>query len=165
MVGGDPYCCELLLHDYARLGCVDENGWQEIHQVGQTAGWDPDGVTAVLLLMEGRVLSPQVPQGRSVLVGGGGTAWQGWLARGAGLLCGGLARGVPALAPIPGQCSGCSFLASVSSVWDPPQIMTAHRIVLWDLGPMPEASWFQTTVVSVPVLHIDKWIWCRGSMG
>lgn len=33
MVGGDPYCCELLLHDYARLGCVDENGWQEIHQV------------------------------------------------------------------------------------------------------------------------------------
>nr|XP_025967221.1 SH3 and multiple ankyrin repeat domains protein 3 [Dromaius novaehollandiae] len=32
MVGGDPYCCELLLHDYARLGCVDENGWQEIHQ-------------------------------------------------------------------------------------------------------------------------------------
>lgn len=35
MVGGDPYCCELLLHDYARLGCVDENGWQEIHQVRQ----------------------------------------------------------------------------------------------------------------------------------
>ncbi|XP_074684297.1 SH3 and multiple ankyrin repeat domains protein 3 isoform X5 [Strix aluco] len=32
IVGGDPYCCELLLHDYARLGCVDENGWQEIHQ-------------------------------------------------------------------------------------------------------------------------------------
>ncbi|XP_028934453.1 SH3 and multiple ankyrin repeat domains protein 3 isoform X2 [Ornithorhynchus anatinus] len=32
MVGGDPYCCELLLHDYAQLGCVDENGWQEIHQ-------------------------------------------------------------------------------------------------------------------------------------
>ncbi|XP_072774086.1 SH3 and multiple ankyrin repeat domains protein 3 isoform X4 [Taeniopygia guttata] len=32
MVGGDPYCCELLLHDHARLGCVDENGWQEIHQ-------------------------------------------------------------------------------------------------------------------------------------
>uniref|UniRef100_A0A663E136 SH3 and multiple ankyrin repeat domains protein 3 n=1 Tax=Aquila chrysaetos chrysaetos TaxID=223781 RepID=A0A663E136_AQUCH len=32
MVGGDPYCCELLLHDYARLGCMDENGWQEIHQ-------------------------------------------------------------------------------------------------------------------------------------
>ncbi|XP_062435200.1 SH3 and multiple ankyrin repeat domains protein 3 isoform X3 [Rhea pennata] len=32
MVGGDPYCCELLLHDYAKLGCVDENGWQEIHQ-------------------------------------------------------------------------------------------------------------------------------------
>uniref|UniRef100_A0ACB8FLC0 Uncharacterized protein n=1 Tax=Sphaerodactylus townsendi TaxID=933632 RepID=A0ACB8FLC0_9SAUR len=32
MVGGDPYCCELLLHDYAQVGCVDENGWQEIHQ-------------------------------------------------------------------------------------------------------------------------------------
>lgn len=33
MVGGDPYCCELLLHDYAKVGCIDENGWQEIHQV------------------------------------------------------------------------------------------------------------------------------------
>ncbi|EMP29385.1 SH3 and multiple ankyrin repeat domains protein 3 [Chelonia mydas] len=33
MVGGDPYCCELLLHDYAKVGCVDENGWQEIHQL------------------------------------------------------------------------------------------------------------------------------------
>ncbi|KAM8974258.1 SH3 and multiple ankyrin repeat domains protein 3 isoform 2-T2 [Pelodytes ibericus] len=32
MVGGDPYCCELLLRDYASLGCEDENGWQEIHQ-------------------------------------------------------------------------------------------------------------------------------------
>ncbi|KPP65698.1 hypothetical protein Z043_115871 [Scleropages formosus] len=32
MVGGDPYCCELLLHDHAQLGCMDENGWQEIHQ-------------------------------------------------------------------------------------------------------------------------------------
>ncbi|XP_058841894.1 SH3 and multiple ankyrin repeat domains protein 3-like isoform X3 [Acipenser ruthenus] len=32
MVGGDPYCCELLLHDHAIVGCVDENGWQEIHQ-------------------------------------------------------------------------------------------------------------------------------------
>ncbi|MFT7799331.1 SH3 and multiple ankyrin repeat domains protein 3-like [Arapaima gigas] len=32
MVGGDPYCCELLLHDHAKVGCVDENGWQEIHQ-------------------------------------------------------------------------------------------------------------------------------------
>ncbi|XP_077196677.1 SH3 and multiple ankyrin repeat domains protein 3 isoform X4 [Paroedura picta] len=32
MVGGDPYCCELLLHDYAKVGCVDENGWQEVHQ-------------------------------------------------------------------------------------------------------------------------------------
>ena len=53
MVGGDPYCCELLLHDYARLGCVDENGWQEIHQVGWMVGRDPDGVTAVPLPMEG----------------------------------------------------------------------------------------------------------------
>lgn len=35
MVGGDPYCCELLLHDHAQVGCVDENGWQEIHQVKQ----------------------------------------------------------------------------------------------------------------------------------
>lgn len=33
MVGGDPYCCELLLHDHAQVGCMDENGWQEIHQV------------------------------------------------------------------------------------------------------------------------------------
>lgn len=36
MVGGDPYCCELLLHDHAQVGCVDENGWQEIHQVIHT---------------------------------------------------------------------------------------------------------------------------------
>lgn len=36
MVGGDPYCCELLLHDHAQVGCVDENGWQEIHQVMHT---------------------------------------------------------------------------------------------------------------------------------
>ncbi|XP_077143090.1 SH3 and multiple ankyrin repeat domains protein 2 isoform X5 [Ranitomeya variabilis] len=32
MVGGDPYCCELLLHEHATVGCKDENGWQEIHQ-------------------------------------------------------------------------------------------------------------------------------------
>ncbi|XP_072277657.1 SH3 and multiple ankyrin repeat domains protein 2-like [Pyxicephalus adspersus] len=32
MVGGDPYCCELLLHEHASVGCKDENGWQEIHQ-------------------------------------------------------------------------------------------------------------------------------------
>lgn len=38
MVGGDPYCCELLLHDYAKVGCIDENGWQEIHQVSGVAG-------------------------------------------------------------------------------------------------------------------------------
>ena len=33
VVGGDPYCCELLLHEHATVGCKDENGWQEIHQV------------------------------------------------------------------------------------------------------------------------------------
>ncbi|XP_078540431.1 SH3 and multiple ankyrin repeat domains protein 2 isoform X1 [Lissotriton helveticus] len=32
MVGGDPYCCELLLYEHATLGCKDENGWHEIHQ-------------------------------------------------------------------------------------------------------------------------------------
>ncbi|XP_063073428.1 SH3 and multiple ankyrin repeat domains protein 3 isoform X2 [Engraulis encrasicolus] len=32
IVGGDPYCCELLLYDHAQLGYSDENGWQEIHQ-------------------------------------------------------------------------------------------------------------------------------------
>lgn len=122
MVGGDPYCCELLLHDYARLGCMDENGWQEIHQVGWTVGQDLDGVTAVLLPMEGLDSSPQVPQGCSVLVGSGGTAWQGWLGQRARLLRGGLAHGVPAVAPIRGQCLGCSILALVSSVWDPPRL-------------------------------------------
>lgn len=33
--GGDALCCELLLHDHAQLGTTDENGWQEIHQVGR----------------------------------------------------------------------------------------------------------------------------------
>ncbi|NXP81000.1 SHAN2 protein, partial [Ramphastos sulfuratus] len=32
VVGGDPYCCELLLHEHATVSCRDENGWQEIHQ-------------------------------------------------------------------------------------------------------------------------------------
>uniref|UniRef100_W5MD73 SH3 and multiple ankyrin repeat domains 2b n=1 Tax=Lepisosteus oculatus TaxID=7918 RepID=W5MD73_LEPOC len=32
MVGGDPYCCELLLHEHTTISCQDENGWQEIHQ-------------------------------------------------------------------------------------------------------------------------------------
>uniref|UniRef100_A0A8D0B9C8 SH3 and multiple ankyrin repeat domains 2 n=1 Tax=Salvator merianae TaxID=96440 RepID=A0A8D0B9C8_SALMN len=32
IVGGDPYSCELLLHEHATVGCKDENGWQEIHQ-------------------------------------------------------------------------------------------------------------------------------------
>ncbi|XP_036399115.1 SH3 and multiple ankyrin repeat domains protein 2-like isoform X4 [Megalops cyprinoides] len=32
MVGGDPYCCELLLHEHATVSCQDENGWHEIHQ-------------------------------------------------------------------------------------------------------------------------------------
>lgn len=31
-------CCELLLHDHAQLGTTDENGWQEIHQVGRELG-------------------------------------------------------------------------------------------------------------------------------
>lgn len=34
-MGGDPYCCELLLHEHATVSCKDENGWQEIHQVGK----------------------------------------------------------------------------------------------------------------------------------
>ncbi|OBS77323.1 hypothetical protein A6R68_16253 [Neotoma lepida] len=33
IVGGDPYCCELLLHEHASVCCKDENGWHEIHQV------------------------------------------------------------------------------------------------------------------------------------
>lgn len=37
IVGGDPYCCELLLHEHAAVCCRDENGWHEIHQV-RTAG-------------------------------------------------------------------------------------------------------------------------------
>ncbi|KAJ8247688.1 hypothetical protein GJAV_G00249120 [Gymnothorax javanicus] len=32
MVGGDPYCCELLLHEQASVSSQDENGWHEIHQ-------------------------------------------------------------------------------------------------------------------------------------
>uniref|UniRef100_A0A8C4R426 SH3 and multiple ankyrin repeat domains protein 3 n=1 Tax=Eptatretus burgeri TaxID=7764 RepID=A0A8C4R426_EPTBU len=32
IVGGDPDCCEMLLHDHASLGCADENGWTEVHQ-------------------------------------------------------------------------------------------------------------------------------------
>ncbi|XP_054426727.1 SH3 and multiple ankyrin repeat domains protein 2 [Pteronotus mesoamericanus] len=32
IVGGDPYCCELLLHEHAAVCCEDENGWHEIHQ-------------------------------------------------------------------------------------------------------------------------------------
>uniref|UniRef100_G3QKK2 SH3 and multiple ankyrin repeat domains 2 n=1 Tax=Gorilla gorilla gorilla TaxID=9595 RepID=G3QKK2_GORGO len=32
IVGGDPYCCELLLHEHATVCCKDENGWHEIHQ-------------------------------------------------------------------------------------------------------------------------------------
>ncbi|KAI4880303.1 hypothetical protein NFI96_004243 [Prochilodus magdalenae] len=33
MVGGDPACCELLLHEHASVCCQDENGWHEVHQV------------------------------------------------------------------------------------------------------------------------------------
>ncbi|XP_060016912.1 SH3 and multiple ankyrin repeat domains protein 2 isoform X1 [Lagenorhynchus albirostris] len=32
VVGGDPCCCELLLHEHAAVSCKDENGWYEIHQ-------------------------------------------------------------------------------------------------------------------------------------
>ncbi|KAM6980497.1 SH3 and multiple ankyrin repeat domains protein 2-like [Aplochiton taeniatus] len=32
VVGGDPYCCELLLHHHASVCCQDENGWHEVHQ-------------------------------------------------------------------------------------------------------------------------------------
>ncbi|KAK6294807.1 hypothetical protein J4Q44_G00356370 [Coregonus suidteri] len=32
MVGGDPFCCELLLHEHATVCCQDENGWHEVHQ-------------------------------------------------------------------------------------------------------------------------------------
>ncbi|EPY88597.1 SH3 and multiple ankyrin repeat domains protein 3-like protein [Camelus ferus] len=32
IVGGDPCCCELLLHEHAAVSCKDENGWHEIHQ-------------------------------------------------------------------------------------------------------------------------------------
>ncbi|XP_049568979.1 SH3 and multiple ankyrin repeat domains protein 2 isoform X4 [Orcinus orca] len=32
VVGGDPCCCELLLHEHAAVSCKDENGWHEIHQ-------------------------------------------------------------------------------------------------------------------------------------
>ncbi|XP_059006572.1 SH3 and multiple ankyrin repeat domains protein 2 isoform X4 [Mustela lutreola] len=32
IVGGDPSCCELLLHERAAVCCRDENGWHEIHQ-------------------------------------------------------------------------------------------------------------------------------------
>lgn len=33
VVGGDPGCCELLLHEHASVCCKDENGWHEVHQV------------------------------------------------------------------------------------------------------------------------------------
>ncbi|XP_023381894.1 SH3 and multiple ankyrin repeat domains protein 3-like [Pteropus vampyrus] len=33
IVGGDPGCCELLLHEHAAVSCKDENGWHEVHQV------------------------------------------------------------------------------------------------------------------------------------
>lgn len=39
VVGGDPYCCELLLHEHATVSCKDENGWQEIHQVDKNTFW------------------------------------------------------------------------------------------------------------------------------
>lgn len=102
MVGGDPYCCELLLHDYARLGCVDENGWQEIHQVGRMAGWDLAGVTAVLLPMEGLVPSPRVPQA---------VGWQG-------------------LAGVAGTSSCREDLHEVCQLWRPSQA-SAQAVLFW----------------------------------
>lgn len=42
--GGDALCCELLLHDHAQLGTTDENGWQEIHQVGRAGIGNGDWV-------------------------------------------------------------------------------------------------------------------------
>ncbi|RMC22508.1 hypothetical protein DUI87_00508 [Hirundo rustica rustica] len=78
MVGGDPYCCELLLHDHARLGCVDENGWQEIHQVDGilgngigTGNGDPPGGTGSRLGNGNVLLEPVDGAGRR------STRWDG----------------------------------------------------------------------------------------
>lgn len=56
--GGDALCCELLLHDHAQLGTTDENGWQEIHQVGRepcrgVRSWALSGVGAFPALSAG----------------------------------------------------------------------------------------------------------------
>ncbi|KPP76611.1 hypothetical protein Z043_104026 [Scleropages formosus] len=40
LVGGDPHCCELLLHEHSSISCQDENGWHEIHQVNSSKGND-----------------------------------------------------------------------------------------------------------------------------
>lgn len=37
LVGGELACCLLLLRYSAALGCSDENGWTEMHQVGRNA--------------------------------------------------------------------------------------------------------------------------------
>lgn len=58
MVGGDPYCCELLLHDHAQVGCVDENGWQEIHQVKRLAFPETDKFIVPFSQSEGLVFAP-----------------------------------------------------------------------------------------------------------
>lgn len=49
VVGGDPCCCELLLHEHAAVSCKDENGWHEIHQVcGAALTCQPVGGAGVL---------------------------------------------------------------------------------------------------------------------
>ena len=49
VVGGDPCCCELLLHEHAAVSCKDENGWHEIHQVcGAALTCQPVGGGGVL---------------------------------------------------------------------------------------------------------------------
>ncbi|KAI4530240.1 hypothetical protein MG293_020096 [Ovis ammon polii] len=57
VVGGDPCCCELLLHEHAAVSCKDENGWHEIHQ---TLGSEKDRGGKEALRVSGAVLSLRV---------------------------------------------------------------------------------------------------------
>lgn len=53
VVGGDPFCCELLLHEHATVSCKDENGWQEIHQVGKvTCCWELGNVLCLFYILK-----------------------------------------------------------------------------------------------------------------
>lgn len=66
-MGGDPCCCELLLHEHAAVCCKDENGWHEIHQV---RGRLPISLEAQLPLScypRAGLASPQVRSGLPVL--------------------------------------------------------------------------------------------------